>query len=353
MQNGAARNPNDARLFDKKPKFLRNLRDLATYVHFDQLYQAYFNACLYLMEARYPLSEGNPYHGTAESKTQDGFGAFGGPHILSLLTEVATRALKAIWYQKWVVHRRFRPEAFGGMLHLHFTGKKSYPMIDDEILHSLKKGKLSKCFDKKTGYLLPMAYPEGSPMHPSYGAGHATVAGACVTMLKAWFKDDANFKAPFDEDKDEQFSVFEACNDGLSLVEYAGKDASELTVGSELNKLAANIAIGRNAGGVHWRSDYTESIKLGEQVAIGILQEQSLTYNERRGDGTKPYIEFTCFDGSLCRIEDGVVTEGRRNFADQNASSLRTPSPRGLEIFESAPQRNRRGDPGEPSANIG
>ena len=36
--------------------------------------------------------------------------------------------------------------------------------------------------------LLPMAFPEGSPMHPAYGAGHATVAGGCVTMLKAFFE---------------------------------------------------------------------------------------------------------------------------------------------------------------------
>jgi hypothetical protein len=43
-----------------------------------------------------------------------GFGTFGGPHILALLTEVSTRALKAVWYQKWLVHRRLRPEEFGG-----------------------------------------------------------------------------------------------------------------------------------------------------------------------------------------------------------------------------------------------
>jgi hypothetical protein len=29
----------------------------------------------------------------------------GSPHILSWVTEVATRALKAVWYQKWFVHR--------------------------------------------------------------------------------------------------------------------------------------------------------------------------------------------------------------------------------------------------------
>jgi len=32
--------------------------------------------------------------------------------------------------------------------------------------------------------LLPLAFPEGSPLHPSYGAGHATVAGASVTSSR-------------------------------------------------------------------------------------------------------------------------------------------------------------------------
>ena len=41
-------------------------------------------------------------------------------------------------------------------------------------------------------------------------------------------------------------------SDGLSLVSYDGR---ELTVGGELNKLAANIAMGRNFAGIHWRSN--------------------------------------------------------------------------------------------------
>lgn len=36
-----------------------------------------------------------------------------------------------------------------------------------------------------------MAFQEGSPMHPSYGAGHATVAGACVTILRPFFDTGA------------------------------------------------------------------------------------------------------------------------------------------------------------------
>jgi hypothetical protein len=49
---------------------------------------------------------------------------------------------------------------------------------------------------------------------------------------------------------------------------YAGTDKDEPAVGCKLGKLAANIGIGRNIAGVHWRSDHAASIALGEQVAI-------------------------------------------------------------------------------------
>jgi hypothetical protein len=40
-------------------------------------------------------------------------------------------------------------------------------------------------------YLSPAtAFPEVSPSHPSYGSGHATVAGAYVTTLKAFFDEN-------------------------------------------------------------------------------------------------------------------------------------------------------------------
>jgi hypothetical protein len=65
--------------------------------------------------------------------------------------------------------------------------------------------------------------------------------------------------------------------DGLSLTPY--KDAA-LTVGGELNKLATNIAFGRNFGGVHFRSDGVAGMKLGEDVAIGILTDWKATFHE-------------------------------------------------------------------------
>lgn len=269
IQNGGAAG---SVVFDNTPRYIRNLRDLAQWVHVDALYQAYHQACLILLGMGAPLDRGNPY---SESRCQEGFGTFGGPHILSLVTEVATRALKAVWYQKWAVHRRLRPEAMAGLVHHTRLGTRRYPLHRD-----LLQAAILDRLQARTGTcLLSSAFPEGSPMHPSYGAGHATVAGACVTMLKAWF--DESFVLP---------SPVEADRDGLALVPYTG---AALTVGGELNKLAANVAIGRNAAGVHYRSDYWQSLQLGEGVALTILEEQKATYNEafslsfRRFDGTR------------------------------------------------------------------
>jgi hypothetical protein len=282
VQNGDPAGPD---LFDSRRRYIRNLRDLATYVHFDALYEAYLNACLILLGLGAPFDPGNPYR---DSATQEGFATFGGPHILSLVTEVATRALKAVWFQKWYVHRRLRPEAFAGLVHNQVTGAFDYGgALHPEILNVAAGSVLAEvnAFNNAHGqntYLLPMAFPEGSPLHPAYGAGHATVAGACVTILKAWFDESWVIPNP----------VIPTAN-GRFLLPFVGPD---LTVGGELNKVAANIAIGRNAAGVHWRTDYTESIKLGEQVAITLLQEQELCFNESSS------LTLTKFDGTSITI---------------------------------------------------
>jgi hypothetical protein len=262
-------------VLDQTPRYICNLRSLARWVHVDALYQAYHQACLILLGLGAPVAAGNPYAG---SRTQDGFGTFGGPHILTLVTEVATRALKAVWYQKWKVHRRLRPEAFGGLIHNVRSGTASYP-VNGGILNAPVLDRIAAAHG---GYLLPQAFPEGSPMHPSYGAGHATVAGACVTILKAWFDESFVLPDPVVADRD-----------GLTLRPYAGPD---LTVGNELNKLAANVGIGRNAAGVHYRSDYTQSLLLGEAIAITVLEEQRETYNEPNT------FTLTRFDGKTVSI---------------------------------------------------
>jgi hypothetical protein len=200
-----------------------------------------------------------------------------------LVAEVSPRALKAVWFQKWQVHRRLRPEAFGGVIHLTRIRGTGYPFAAEALFSSPSIEEIAR---RHGSFLLPQAYPEGSPLHPSYGAGHATVAGACVTVLKAFF--DESFVIP---------NPVVPSRDGMRLEPYRGADADGLSVGGELNKLAANVALGRNFAGIHWRSDYAESIKLGEAVAISILEDHRLTYNEPFGG-----FRFTKFDGTVYEV---------------------------------------------------
>jgi hypothetical protein len=323
----------DSNIFDDRRRFIRNLRDLANYVHFDALYEAHLNACLLLLAMPVRFDPGNPYGDPQPQRDrtqQDGFGTFGPPHILTLVTEVATRALKAVWFQKWGVHRRLRPEEFGGRIHVHLSGVLGtgvgpgrYPMIDGEILNTGANSVLTRInaynnnnFGDAT-FLLPQVFPEGAPTHPAYGAGHATVAGACVTVLKAWFDEsevfDPNVVAPLTPPNPEKLEQLRenrrpkvpnledepaaGTASGTVLIDYVPPAHEErLTVGGELNKLAANISLGRNAAGVHWRSDYTESLRLGEEIAIRLLQEQKQTYNEDYS------LSLTTFDGNAITI---------------------------------------------------
>jgi hypothetical protein len=289
VQNGFA--PSGGPVFDTTRRYIRNGRDLSQWVHMDVLYQAYFQAALFLSTPPdpsdpitggglgCPLNPGNPYN---DLLMQVGFGTFGGPYFATILTEVATRALKAVWFQKWFVHRRLRPEEFGGAIHYKLAHGQPYP-IHSDVLNSAG---LANVFSQYGTYFLPQAFKEGCPIHPSYGAGHATVAGACVTILKALF--DEHFVIP---------NPVVPTTDGLSLVPYTGPDAGSLTVGGELTKLASNVAFGRNVAGVHWRSDGTESLKLGEAIAISVLQDQRKTYNEDFNGFT-----FTKFDGTVVTI---------------------------------------------------
>jgi hypothetical protein len=93
-----------------------------------------------------------------------------------------------------------------------------------------------------------------------------------------------------------------ASADRLSQVTYTGADAAQMTVGGELNKLAGSIALFRSAAGVHWRSDYTESLPFGEAIAVGLLQEMSPGFNE-----DDAFLELTKFDGQKIRVFDGQV----------------------------------------------
>ena len=259
-------------------------RNLASYTHVDVLYQAYFTAYLVMNTLGVPLNPGNPY---LHSKTQNGFGSFGQPHFAALVGEVASRALNVVWYQKWFVHLRHRPESGGGIVHLALTGQGNsvQAKLNSNVLNS---NAVQASFKKYGTYLLSQAFPEGSPAHPSYPTGHGTVGGACITILKFFFDGNHVIAAPL-----------VPTGDGLTLSRYTDGDAGQMTINGELNKLGHNVSFGHGIhAGIHWRSDTDSSLLLGEALAISILQDKAQTFNE------KFTVSFTKFDGTTATISN-------------------------------------------------
>lgn len=285
-------NPSAQENFDATRRYIRNGRDLAEYVHADYPLQSSLNAALIIaaqgntlddVKFSPPITDNvTPYR---SAQDQDGFITFGNQNLYDLISRVMSLALKAAWYQKWLVHRRLRPEEYGGRVEGTLRRGRSYP-IGTELRNSQA---LARTFSRWGTYLLPQAFPEGSPIHPSYPSGHSTYIAAGVTMIKAFAETVQPIQNP---------KVPNA--DGTALVDYSG---TTLTLLMELNKLISNIGTGRLFAGVHYRSDHHYGVRLGELVAIRALQDITRTYSESFGG-----FELETFNGTYVRVTpDGPV----------------------------------------------
>lgn len=269
IQEGAL--PHEVATFDDHRRYVCNGRDTAAYTQVDELFEAYLIAYLVSSTVSLPANPTSPYKTLYKLKEQP-FGTFGGPDITGTLGAVARAAINAVWYQKWRVHLRHRPESGGGIVHL----------LKHNMLNAADKAKLGNfqiVLDSVAlnlsqlrydgSVLLSQAFPEGSPTHPAYPTGHGTVGGTCITVLKFFLDGGAIFANPVVPSAD-----------GLTLEPYVGPGT--LTVNGELHKLAHNISFGHGIhAGIHWRSDTDWSILLGEAVAIAFLEDQIWTYQEK------------------------------------------------------------------------
>jgi membrane-associated phospholipid phosphatase len=279
VQNGG--NPSSSIQFtaptDVGRLFIRNGQDLGSYAHQDSPPAPYINAALILLAyGSSALDPNNPY---LDNPTQKSFVTYNNPDLFYLLSMAAEIALRAAWYFKWQVHRKLRPEVVGFYVNQQITGVQDFG-LNSELINSAALPLILSNFGT---YLLPMAYPEGAPAHPSYPAGHATVAGTCATILKAFFNED--FVIP---------NAIEPNPGNTALIPY---NTTSLRVGNELNKLASNIALGRDFAGVHYRSDATASLLLGEQIALALLEDEAFC----RNISFKGYT-LTKFDGTTITV---------------------------------------------------
>ncbi|MBD2486853.1 vanadium-dependent haloperoxidase [Aulosira sp. FACHB-615] len=286
VQNGG--NSGRSINYDPTRRYVSTVRDLGEFAHIGGA--LYYGASLLLSSPvslrdplidggiGAPLNPGNPY---VNSRTQVGSAAtFAVGHLQALLNLGTSRAIRASYWQKYYVHRTLRPEAYGGLIYNNLVNRTQYP-IHPEILNSQA---LARTYSKLGTYLLPQAYPEAAPLHPSYTGGAAVIAGVNVTLLKAFFDENHVIPNPVVPDP----------SDPTKLIPYTGEP---LTVGGELNKLATNYAIGRGHGGIHWRTDGAAGIAIGEEVAISLLRDERLGYIE-----DFPGFTFTRFDGTRITV---------------------------------------------------
>lgn len=296
VQNGGGGNatpPLDAVL-----RFPRSGRDLAMVAAFDKIYTAYLKACHILLQFPVNFATGAfldaawPYKPGGKMA---GFGTFGLAWLIENVASVG-KGERHTWYQKWNVHRTVRPEAYGGLVHKAVAEGFSLPIHSDltdvsTVLPRVFAANQARNAARGLGavgtYLLSQHLRLGCPTHPSYPAGHAFSAGACVTFLKAVVDEAAILPGPV-----------KPSADGTTTSAYVvGVDGPALTVGGELNKLAHNLSFGRDMSGIHWRSDDVAGLRQGEEVAIRYLREQKATYAE-------PFTGFslTKFDGTTIII---------------------------------------------------
>ena len=315
--------------FSNKNYYIFNGRALGSLVRSDITFEWFNIAALILLQNKAELSIKNFENVSSTWLT------CGPPDIFSTISHVAIGALRIAWFTKWKRGMRIRPEVLAQRINLAFFLQNNSEVSSrltnfDPIFNMSQSFKdvlnLVKRFNNVTGnlynsdkneedkiktedYLLQLLYPEGSPIHPSWPAGHATISGACVTILKAMFKtheysEETGYTPikwnTLKNSNGENLKTLIASSDGNSLEDYNETDKDDITIVGELNKLASNISLGRDWAAVHYRCDSVCGIIAGETFAISYLQSKLLEYSERY-----PLIEnffLQKFDGTFVKI---------------------------------------------------
>ena len=304
-------------------RYITTLRDAGQWVHLDLPHQAGLWATIILLGLKANISNASPY-ASKDITTSEPFGSFGDPDITIQSGLAGVYGLKHAWFQKWCVHRRLRPEVYAQRLELFRRGElgnsvnsplnnekfnelfgegaevwRKTQVLDRILEHNKQQNIAQERGDRDGTWLLPIAYPEGSPTHPAYPGGHSVFIAAAVTIAKAFFADGEfpNPKVP--------------TSDGQQLEDF---NSSTLTIHGELNKLIANVTLFRDGAGMHWRTDGTASGSnaafnrlgtgietggnlLGEKLAITMLRDIKRTYREEVGT-----FEFRGISGNLIQI---------------------------------------------------
>ena len=144
IQNGKKAEKTQTMEDPKQPRYLYSGRALAQYVLRDFVYQAYLNATRIIRGYGSDAYDPNdPYAGSDNIEARSPL--FGNNHALDFIGRVAMGSQNVAWFQKWLVHRRARPEVFFARVHIHLLDNGiTYPMIHTDVLKSAALSEMFK-----------------------------------------------------------------------------------------------------------------------------------------------------------------------------------------------------------------
>ena len=169
-------------------KYVFNGRCLAENVHNDAGYQFFYSAALILQGLGASINPGFPVYPNQTYFASNS----GGPSILCALAGVFEITMRHVWFWKWQVYRKLRPEEFSIYIDNVMNGRVSNdeyniaPFIfNNNILGDVASANAQ--WGATNSYTLSSCYREASPGHPSYTSGHASYTGACAHYFEIIF----------------------------------------------------------------------------------------------------------------------------------------------------------------------
>ncbi len=314
IQNGQVPNQYVSTDYDPTNKrFFIDGRDMGSFVHSDVNCENMYYAAYILISYGFPFSTALPYY-NGDMLNESAFVTMAGNDVLAAVEGIVEEALRAAWAQKWRANRAIRPEAFSGLVHVaQTTGMNPYNLYSSLFTPQAGVNVLAQVQAYNTlqanypasnltpqqaaTYLFTQQFPEGCPAHPTYPSAHATISGACATVIKAFFQNDTLINSIV-------VPVKPNPSNPTQLIPLVDEGETVMTVASEIDKLAFNIAFARSFAGVHYRCDGLQGILLGEQVGILWLQDLAMLYTEQDFTG----FVLTQFDGTQIQITGTSVT---------------------------------------------
>jgi hypothetical protein len=241
-------------------KYISTFRDMGMYIYRDQVWQPFYTVATILLNSPNNSSFGVPIGFHYGNRLGTKFINLGPHDLYSLLAKCLKLVMDSTWLWKWS-QLKLRPEEMAYQVHLQKKYGIGIP-VNNNLMNNPVLVDISN--NNNGNYLLPQIYRVGSPAHPSYPSGHACIAGAMSTILKAWFNCDSSMNVYISK--------------GASTLEYYIDGSYQLNIGNELDKFASNCGIFRNVAGIHYRSDAYGGLEIGEKVAISLLKDWTQKY---------------------------------------------------------------------------